>query len=126
MLSRLDNAIDRDVHHSYYRCYVYEISIQIDLYRAATSNKPTALGTCSVYQLHPWPCKNRGRSTAQVWCVHSTPNFSLPWQRRRQHRSSGSGFVIDAKRRVILTNAHCIEWHTQARNRLESTVSPGF
>ena len=52
---------------------------------------------------------------AEVWCVHSTPNFSLPWQRRRQYRSSGSGFIIDAKRRVILTNAHCIEWHTQVK-----------
>lgn len=54
-------------------------------------------------------------SVVKVWCVHSTPNFSLPWQRRRQYRSSGSGFVIDAKRRVILTNAHCIEWHTQVK-----------
>eukprot|EP00913_Durusdinium_trenchii_P021694 g20384.t1 len=39
-------------------------------------------------------------SVVKVWCVHSTPNFSLPWQRRRQYRSSGSGFVIDAERRV--------------------------
>lgn len=54
-------------------------------------------------------------SVVKVWCVHSTPNFSLPWQRRRQYRSSGSGFVIDAERRVILTNAHCIEWHTQVK-----------
>lgn len=51
----------------------------------------------------------------KVWCVHSTPNFSLPWQRRRQERSSGSGFCIDRERRVILTNAHCIEWHTQVK-----------
>jgi len=54
-------------------------------------------------------------SVVKVWCVHSTPNFSLPWQRRRQYRSSGSGFIIDASRRVILTNAHCIEWHTQVK-----------
>lgn len=54
-------------------------------------------------------------SVIKVWCVHSTPNFSLPWQRRRQERSSGSGFCIDRERRVILTNAHCIEWHTQVK-----------
>ncbi|CAK0825381.1 unnamed protein product [Prorocentrum cordatum] len=54
-------------------------------------------------------------SVVKVWCVHSTPNFSLPWQRRRQERSSGSGFCIDAKRRVVLTNAHCVEWHTEVK-----------
>jgi len=54
-------------------------------------------------------------SVVKVWCVHSTPNFSLPWQRRRQERSSGSGFCIDRERRIILTNAHCIEWHTQVK-----------
>jgi len=54
-------------------------------------------------------------SVVKVWCVHSTPNFSLPWQRRRQVRSSGSGFCIDRKRRIILTNAHCIEWHAQVK-----------
>jgi len=54
-------------------------------------------------------------SVVKVWCVHSTPNFSLPWQRRRQERSSGSGFCIDSQRRVILTNAHCVEWHAQVK-----------
>jgi len=54
-------------------------------------------------------------SVVKVWCVHSTPNFSLPWQRRKQFRSSGSGFCIDRERRVILTNAHCIEWNAQVK-----------
>jgi len=56
-------------------------------------------------------------AVVKVWCVHSTPNFSLPWQRRRQERSSGSGFCIsnDASRRVVLTNAHCVEWHAQVK-----------
>jgi hypothetical protein len=26
----------------------------------------------------------------------------------------GSGFCIDAERRVLITNAHCVEWHAQA------------
>merc|ERR1719235_200516 len=41
-------------------------------------------------------------AVVKIWCVHSRPNFSLPWQRRRQVRSSGSGFCIDLKRRAIL------------------------
>ncbi|CAE7215996.1 DEGP9, partial [Symbiodinium natans] len=54
-------------------------------------------------------------AVVKVWCVHSTPNFSLPWQRRRQERSTGSGFCIDKERRVLITNAHCVEWHAQVK-----------
>ncbi|CAL1169670.1 unnamed protein product [Cladocopium goreaui] len=54
-------------------------------------------------------------AVVKIWCVHSIPNFSLPWQRRRQERSTGSGFCIDAERRVLITNAHCVEWHAQVK-----------
>lgn len=30
-------------------------------------------------------------AVVKIWCVHSIPNFSLPWQRRRQERSTGEG-----------------------------------
>ncbi|CAE7869367.1 DEGP9 [Symbiodinium necroappetens] len=49
-----------------------------------------------------------------VALVHGV-GYTLHWQRRRQYRSSGSGFIIDTSRRVILTNAHCIEWHAQVK-----------
>ncbi|KDD74963.1 hypothetical protein H632_c960p1 [Helicosporidium sp. ATCC 50920] len=52
-------------------------------------------------------------AVVKVFCVHSEPNFSLPWQRKRQFSSSGSGFVISGRR--ILTNAHCVDHHTQVR-----------
>jgi S1-C subfamily serine protease len=51
----------------------------------------------------------------KVFCTHSKPNFSLPWQKKKQVRSTGSGFCIDIERRAILTNAHCIEWHAQVK-----------
>lgn len=47
----------------------------------------------------------------QVFCVHSEPNFSLPWQRKRQYSSTSSGFITADKR--ILTNAHSVDHHTQ-------------
>jgi S1-C subfamily serine protease len=46
-----------------------------------------------------------------VFTVHSEPNFSLPWQRKRQYASSGSGFVIAGRR--ILSNAHCVDHASQ-------------
>jgi hypothetical protein len=47
----------------------------------------------------------------QVFCIHTEPNFSLPWQRKRQYSSNSSGFMIAGRR--ILTNAHCVDHHTQ-------------
>ncbi len=52
---------------------------------------------------------------AQVFCVHSEPNYSLPWQRKRQFSSTGSGFIIPGRR--ILTNAHCVDHHSQVKVR---------
>ena len=52
-------------------------------------------------------------SVVKVFCIHSEPNFSLPWQRKRQFSSSGSGFAISNRR--ILTNAHCVDHHTQVK-----------
>lgn len=49
----------------------------------------------------------------QVFCTHCEPHFSMPWQRKRQFASSGSGFVIPGKR--ILTNAHCVDYHAQVK-----------
>ena len=53
----------------------------------------------------------------QVFCIHTEPNFSLPWQRKRQYSSSSSGFIIQGRR--ILTNAHCVDHHTQVRVKVE-------
>ncbi|KAI4346494.1 hypothetical protein L6164_007385 [Bauhinia variegata] len=52
-------------------------------------------------------------AVVKVFCVHTEPNFSLPWQRKRQYSSSSSGFVIG--RRRVLTNAHSVEHHTQVK-----------
>eukprot|EP00898_Chlorokybus_atmophyticus_P008573 jgi/Chlat1/8717/Chrsp9S08549 len=49
----------------------------------------------------------------KVYCIHSEPNFSLPWQRKRQYSSTGSGFAIAGRR--LLTNAHCVEHHSQVK-----------
>lgn len=50
-------------------------------------------------------------AVVKVYCSHSEPNFSLPWQRRRQYSSTSSGFIIGGRR--VLTNAHSVEHHTQ-------------
>ncbi|CAI9766755.1 unnamed protein product [Fraxinus pennsylvanica] len=52
-------------------------------------------------------------SVVKVFCVHTEPNFSLPWQRKRQYSSSSSGFIIGGRR--IFTNAHSVEHHTQVK-----------
>ena len=52
-------------------------------------------------------------SVVKVFCVHTEPNFSLPWQRKRQYSSSSSGFVISRKR--VITNGHSVEHYTQVK-----------
>ncbi|KMT10530.1 hypothetical protein BVRB_5g116540 [Beta vulgaris subsp. vulgaris] len=52
-------------------------------------------------------------AVVKVFCVHTEPNFSLPWQRKRQYSSSSSGFVIGGRR--VLTNAHSVEHFTQVK-----------
>ncbi|XP_031105968.1 protease Do-like 9 [Ipomoea triloba] len=52
-------------------------------------------------------------AVVKVFCTHTEPNFSLPWQRKRQFSSSSSGFVIKGRR--VLTNAHSVEHYTQVK-----------
>ncbi|KAL5701456.1 Protease Do-like 2 [Ranunculus cassubicifolius] len=50
---------------------------------------------------------------SQVYCTHTAPDYSLPWQKQRQYTSTGSAFMIgDGK---LLTNAHCVEHDTQVK-----------
>merc|ERR1719235_2031170 len=61
-------------------------------------------------------------AVVKVYCLHSEPNFSLPWQRPRQYSSFSTGFVIDSPNgasgggeRWLLTNAHSVQYHTQVK-----------
>ncbi|KAG2693536.1 hypothetical protein I3760_08G101500 [Carya illinoinensis] len=52
-------------------------------------------------------------AVVKVYCTHTTPDYSLPWQKQRQYTSTGSAFIIgDGK---LLTNAHCVEYDTQVK-----------
>ncbi|KAA3458301.1 protease Do-like 9 [Gossypium australe] len=48
-------------------------------------------------------------AVVKVFCTHVEPNFSLPWQRKRQYDSTSSGFLISGRR--VLTNAHSIDYY---------------
>lgn len=62
-------------------------------------------------------------SVVKVFCVHAEPNFSQPWQRKRQAASTSSGFAIEGRR--ILTNAHSVDYAAQVREfKLSSFKSP--
>ncbi|KAJ6873523.1 hypothetical protein NC651_032409 [Populus alba x Populus x berolinensis] len=48
-----------------------------------------------------------------VYCTHTEPDYSLPWQKQRQYTSTGSAFMIGNGK--LLTNAHCVEYYTQVK-----------
>ena len=52
-------------------------------------------------------------AVVKIYATHCDPNYSLPWQMRRQTQSTSSGFIISGKR--ILTNAHSVEHFTVVR-----------
>ncbi|KAM0958105.1 hypothetical protein EV1_023198 [Malus domestica] len=52
-------------------------------------------------------------AVVKVFCIHTPPNFSLPWQRNKQYHSSSSGVVIGSKR--ILTNAHSVDHQIEVK-----------
>eukprot|EP00742_Colponemidia_sp_Colp-10_P011005 GILJ01012166.1.p1 GENE.GILJ01012166.1~~GILJ01012166.1.p1 ORF type:complete len:580 (-),score=90.18 GILJ01012166.1:114-1853(-) len=51
----------------------------------------------------------------KIYANHVYPNYSMPWQMRRQQKSTSSGFVIQGRR--LLSNAHGLEYHTSVRVR---------
>ncbi|PRW56735.1 Protease Do-like 9 isoform A [Chlorella sorokiniana] len=57
-------------------------------------------------------------AVVKIYCTHTEPNYSLPWQRKRQYASTSSGFVVlgeQAGQRYLLTNAHSVEYFSQVK-----------
>ncbi|KAK4441734.1 Protease Do-like 2, chloroplastic [Sesamum alatum] len=52
-------------------------------------------------------------AVVKVYCTHTAPDYSLPWQKQRQYTSTGSAFMIGQGK--LLTNAHCVEHDTQVK-----------
>ncbi|XP_073052118.1 protease Do-like 2, chloroplastic [Primulina eburnea] len=52
-------------------------------------------------------------AVVKVYCTHTAPDYSLPWQKQRQYTSTGSAFMIGDG--MLLTNAHCVEHDTQVK-----------
>lgn len=55
--------------------------------------------------------QNSLKGIVQVFLQAVQPNFTEPWTKSLPESSSGSGFVIDIKLRLIITNAHCVDYH---------------
>ncbi|XP_051142796.1 protease Do-like 2, chloroplastic isoform X5 [Andrographis paniculata] len=52
-------------------------------------------------------------AVVKVYCTHTPPHYSLPWQKQRQYTSTGSAFMIGEGK--LLTNAHCVEHDAQVK-----------
>ena len=52
-------------------------------------------------------------AVVKVFCMHSEPSYSQPWQRESQYSSTSSGFALPGQ--MLLTNAHSVECHSQVR-----------
>lgn len=50
----------------------------------------------------------RATTACTVFVVRTEPHYARPWQMRTQRASTGSGFVTDTEKRLIMTNAHVV------------------
>jgi S1-C subfamily serine protease len=55
------------------------------------------------------------KSVVKVFTVKTEPDYTMPWQLKRQTISTASGFIISGRR--IVTNAHAIDYQTSVRVR---------
>eukprot|EP00741_Cyanophora_paradoxa_P006951 tig00001065_g6725.t1 len=54
-------------------------------------------------------------SVVKIFATCMSPNFSMPWQMKRQSKSTSSGFAIEGRR--IVTNAHSVANQTSVQVR---------
>jgi S1-C subfamily serine protease len=55
------------------------------------------------------------KSVVKIFTVKTQPDYTMPWQKKRQTSSTASGFVISGRR--IVTNAHAVDYQTSIRVR---------
>lgn len=61
---------------------------------------------CVLRVLHPTTYHAKPRHA--VFVTKVDPNYGQPWQKCPQRMSTGSAFVLDTDRRLIMTNAHVV------------------
>ena len=49
-------------------------------------------------------------AVVQVFCASAANDWSVPWTRDTLVKSPGSGWIFDAQKRIIVTNAHVVEF----------------
>jgi len=49
------------------------------------------------------------KGVVQIFLSEVQPNFVQPWTKSMPNSGTGSGFVVDRKMRLVVTNAHCAD-----------------
>jgi S1-C subfamily serine protease len=56
----------------------------------------------------------------QVFTSSVDNDWDMPWSRSRPEKSTGSGWILDTANRIIVTNAHVVEFASTLQVRRES------
>lgn len=62
------------------------------------------------YSIATLLCSFACLGNVDVYKMLADPNYAQPWQMRPQRSSSGSAFIVDTRRRHIMTNAHVVRF----------------
>jgi S1-C subfamily serine protease len=60
-------------------------------------------------------------AVVQVFCASAANDWSVPWTRALPVKSTGSGWIFDVQRRIIVTNAHVVEFASTLQVRASSS-----
>ncbi len=58
-------------------------------------------------------------AVVQVFCSSAANDWCMPWSRALPVKSTGSGWIFDVKKRIIVTNAHVVEFASTLQVRKE-------
>eukprot|EP00939_MAST-03C_sp_MAST-3C-sp1_P000803 g803.t1 len=58
------------------------------------------------------------RCVVKIWTSVTEKSYFKPWTVHPTHSCTGTGFVVDAKKRFIITNAHVVRCHSSVHVRL--------
>ena len=77
--------------------------------RARTAQQPAG-----AHGLHPW-----GAAIVKLFCRSCKPDYTSPWKSHKTSSSFSTAFVYSARKRLLLTNRHCVSHcvNLEARRR---------
>lgn len=93
-------------------------SARTDVDPTTSLTRPRLSREVSATRLPPRSEALMAKCVVKIWTAKSRQSYAKPWSVFPTQYSTGTGFVVDSKRKFIITNAHVVVDHTCIHVRL--------